>query len=46
MMLARRLGQICADGSSDRYDVDRDSCIDCDEFPDSDGLVIFCAHVR
>jgi hypothetical protein len=34
------------DGGSDRYDVDRDSCIHCDQFPDSDRLVVFRAHVR
>jgi hypothetical protein len=45
MMLARRRGQTSADGSRHRDDVDRDSRIDCDQSPDSDGLAVFCAHV-
>jgi hypothetical protein len=45
MILARRLGQMRSDGSSDRCDIDRDSRIHGDQFPDSDGLVVFCAHL-
>jgi hypothetical protein len=46
MIAARRLGQMRSDGSSDRGDIDRFSRIHGDQFPDSDGPVVFGAHLR
>jgi hypothetical protein len=40
------LGKVRADGSGDRRDIDRDRGVHSDQFPDTDRLVIFRAHVR